>query len=319
MIPLPFSSPLLDPYRNMRDRTLRGESLFIAEGDLVVERLLDSRFSVESVMVVDRAVPRVGEMLERKVPKGVPIYVVAFSEVAELVGFPFHQGVLAVGRREALWTVDNLTAEVNDSRDWSERSERNDRIEPSDRSLFPEDRKEVGNHSPSLSGRSASLREAPVPAVKSRRQCIVVMPDVTKPDNLGNVFRCSAALGASGILLGPQACDPLSRRAMRVSMGGVMQMPWAKSENLAEDLTILKGRYGYTIYGTVIDENAQPLREVVWAEKSVLCFGNEYTGLTPEVLEFCDMRVTIPMSRGVDSLNLGVSAGIFLYELMIDN
>lgn len=262
-IPLSFDSPLLDAYRNMRDRTLRGESLFIAEGDLVVERLLDSLFSAKSVMVVDAAMPRVGPMLEKKVPADVPVYVVTAAEVQSLVGFPFHQGVLAVGRREKVWRLENLL---------------------------------------------------PL-AEKTGRRCIVAMPDITNPDNLGNVFRSSAALGADGILLGPQACDPLSRRAMRVSMGGVMQLPWVKTDDLARDLVVLKTR-GYTLYATVLAGADATLSDVAWADRCVLCFGSEYAGLDAATLTVCDRRVTIPMAPGIDSLNLGVSAGIFLYDAL---
>ncbi len=268
-IPLPFTSPLLDAYRNMRDRTLRGESLFIAEGDLVVERLLDSPFPVASVMVVDAALGRVGPMLEEKVPGEVPVYVVPAAEVESLVGFPFHQGVLAVGRRERAWRLEDLTADGEE-----------------------------------------------IPAKTEKRRCVVVMPDVTKPDNLGNVFRSSAALGADGILLGPQACDPLSRRAMRVSMGGVMQLPWVKTDDLARDLNTLRSRYGYTVFGTVLDGADAALAETAWPARVVLCFGNEYAGLDAATLACCDRRVTIPMTPGVDSLNLGVSAGIFLYDAL---
>lgn len=262
-IPLPFDSPLLDAYRNMRDRTLRGECLFIAEGDLVVQRLFDSPFPAESVMVVDSAMPRVLPMLEKKVPAEVPVYVVAAAEVPALVGFPFHQGVLAVGRREKVWRLEDL-----------------------------------------------------LPTEKAGRRCVVAMPDVTNPDNLGNVFRCSAALGADGILLGPQACDPLWRRAMRVSMGGVMQLPWVKTDDFARDLAVLKTRHGYTLYATVLDGADTTLAGTAWADRCVLCFGNEYAGLDAATLAVCDRRVTIPMTPGVDSLNLGVSAGIFLYDAL---
>ncbi|MDO4583066.1 MAG: RNA methyltransferase [Planctomycetia bacterium] len=256
-----FSDSRLDAYRNLRDRTLRGESLFIAEGDLVVERLLKSRFGVESLLVVDRAMKRVLPMVERYLSSEVPVYTIPYEEVSQLTGFAFHQGVLAVGRREEVWSWEDLLA-----------------------------------------------------SRRGKRRVLIVLPDITKPDNLGNVFRCAAALGADGILLGEQACDPLGRRCLRVSMGGVFQLPWHRSRNLAEDLTRLQ-QQGYACYATILDTSAVPLREVVWQPRVALLLGNEYDGLNAEMVEKCDEKITIPMAEGVDSLNLGVSCGIFLYEV----
>ena len=256
--------PRLAAFQNLRDRTLRGESLFIAEGDLVVERLLTSPFQVESLLVVERAWERVLPMLEQKVPERTPIYRVPFETVPDLVGFPFHQGVMAIGRREPVWTLKSLTE----------------------------------------------------PRRNPTRRVILVLPDVTKPDNVGIVFRSAAALGADGVLLGEQACDPLSRRALRVSMGGVLQLPWFKSENIQRDLDVLRSEFGYTSCATVLSPTAVDVRQMAWPAKVAICFGNEYDGLKPDFLPHCDLQVTIPMAAGVDSLNLGTSAGIFLWELV---
>lgn len=262
-----FSEPCLAPYQNLRDRTLRGENLFIAEGDLVVERLLKSRYQTESLLIADRALERVQPLLEKYVSEEIPIYVVPFDGINDLLGFPFHQGVMAIGKREEVWTLSDL---------------------------LPLD--------------------SPEKQRNSRRRIIVVLPDITKPDNIGVVFRNCAALGADGILLGPQACDPLSRRGLRVSMGGVFQLPWMKTDNLNRDLDILRTQFQYECYGTVLSDNAVELKDVHWKNRIALCFGNEYDGLKPETLAHCDLQVTIPMACGVDSLNLGVSSGIFLYS-----
>jgi len=262
-----FSDARLAPYQNLRDRTLRGESLFIAEGDLVVERLLKSRYQTESVLVSDRALERVSPILERYLPEEVLVYTVPFEGMEALLGFPFHQGVMAIGKREDVWKLSDLMP-----------------IESPEKQRNP------------------------------RRRIIAVLPDITKPDNVGVVFRNCAALGADGILLGPQACDPLSRRGLRVSMGGVFQLPWVKTADLERDLDLLRREYGYVCCGTVLSETAEELKNVRWGERILLCFGNEYDGLKPETLAHCDLQVTIPMACGVDSLNLGVSSGIFLYE-----
>lgn len=262
-----FSDSRLAPYQNVRDRTLRGESLFIAEGDLVVERLLKSRYQTESVLVSDHALERVQPLLERHLSEETPIFVVPLEGMNDLLGFPFHQGVMALGKREEIWTLSDLMP-LN----------------------VPEKQR------------------------STNRRVIAVLPDITKPDNVGVVFRNCAALGADGILLGPQACDPLSRRGLRVSMGGVFQLPWVKTDDLNRDLDILRKEFGYLCCGTVLSGDAVELRKMQWKNRLALCFGNEYDGLKPETLEHCDVQVTIPMACGVDSLNLGVSSGIFLYD-----
>lgn len=262
-----LSDVRLEPYQNLRDRTLRGEQLFIAEGDLVVERLLKSRYKTESLLVSDRALERVFPILTTHVSVETPIYVVPFSELEPLLGFPFHQGVMAIGRREEIWTL---------------------------RDLLP------------LDGPEKQRNE--------HRRVIAVLPDITKPDNIGVVFRNCAALGVDGILLGPQACDPLSRRGLRVSMGGVFQLPWYKTEDLNRDLDRIRNDFHYRCYGTVIAPDAVELKTVKWENRIAVCFGNEYDGLKSDTLAHCDVRVTIPMACGVDSLNLGVSSGIFLYD-----
>lgn len=266
--PIPsFSDPRLFPYQNLRDRTLRGEKLFIAEGDLVVERLLTSRYQTESVLVADHALNRVRPILEAHLPAETPIYVVPLEGMNELLGFPFHQGVMAIGRREEIWTLSDLMP--------------------------------LGQ---------------PEKQRNPRRRVIAVLPDITKPDNVGVVFRNCAALGADGILLGPQACDPLSRRGLRVSMGGVFQLPWLKTDDLNRDLDLLRAQFHYTCCGTVLSSQAVELKKIRWENRLAICFGNEYDGLKPETLAHCDLQITIPMACGVDSLNLGVSSGIFLYD-----
>lgn len=262
-----LSDPRLAPYQNLRDRTLRGENLFIAEGDLVVERLLKSRYQTESLLAADRVLERIRPLLEKYVSDETPIYVAPTEKMQELLGFPFHQGVMAIGKREEVWTLSDLLP-----------------------------------------------LEEPEKQRNPRRRIIVVLPDITKPDNIGVVFRNCAALGADGILLGPQACDPLSRRGLRVSMGGVFQLPWVKTDDLNRDLDLLHTQFQYERCGTVLSEQATDLKDIRWKNRVALCFGNEYDGLKPETLAHCDFLATIPMACGVDSLNLGVSSGIFLYS-----
>lgn len=259
MIPIhSLSDARLTPYMNLRERTLRGEQIFIAEGELVVNRLIQSAYPVESVLVVERFLPKLSPQL----PKETPVYVVDESMMEPIVGFSFYQGILAAGKRQPL-----------------------PKVEQSEHLLTQE------------------------------RARLVVLPYVTKPENLGLVFRSSAALGATAVILGEQCCDPFSRRALRVSMGAVLQVPIIACADLVSDLRKVRDRYDFELWGTVLDPDAEELPQIKRRPaRLALLFGNEFEGLVSPWLELCDRKVVIPMSPQVDSLNLGVSVGIFMYD-----
>ncbi len=254
-----WDDPRLGAYRNLRDRTLRGESLFVAEGRMVARRLLESRFEVESVLVSEKDA---AEFSLLAAGRGVPLYVAPEAVLSRIVGFPFHLGVLAAGRRRPLPSLADLL---------------------------------------------------PPPPLEVLR--MLVLPEVTKPENLGLAVRSAAAFGLHAVLLGPQCCDPLSRRALRVSMGTVLELPLGRCENLAADLKALKEQWDVRLFAAVLDTRARCLAEVRWPSRAAVLVGNEWSGLREGWLEACDQRVTIPMHPGVDSLNLGVAASIFLYEM----
>lgn len=254
-----WDDPRIATYRNLRDRTLRGENLFVAEGRIVARRLLESRFEVQSVLVSEGSV---AEFAPLAAGRGIPLYMASEPLLSRIVGFPFHLGVLAAGRRRPLPSLDVLVAP------------------------------------PPL----ASLR-------------MLILPEVTKPENLGLAVRSAAAFGVDAVLLGGRCCDPFSRRALRVSMGSVLQTPVGQADDLAADLAALKERWGVTLIGAVLERGARPLAEVCWPPRAAVLVGNEWSGLGADWLALCDQRVTIPMRPGVDSLNLGVAAGIFLYEM----
>lgn len=279
-----LDDPRLRPYRNLRERTLRGESIFVAEGALVVERLLRSRFGVESILTT-RKETGLGDCLSL-VPADVPIYRVDERAAAnELVGFEFHQGILAVGKREP--SVSFL-AGLDATFDGANGGEEAAQVEAS------------GSGTRFLSRRGGAF---------------VVLPDATKPDNLGLAFRCAAVLGAEAVVLGERCCDPFSRRALRVSMGGVLQTPIFRAENLLDEIAEARRRWGVRFFATVLNDEAVSLPELdAWPERTAFVFGNEYSGLTQDFVDACDRSVMIPMRPDVDSLNLGVSVGVFLYE-----
>ena len=151
---------------------------------------------------------------------------------------------------------------------------------------------------------------------------IAVLEDVTDTTNLGAIFRSAAALGLDGVLLSPGCADPLLRRAVRVSMGTVFLLPWArlgKAEKWpGKALERLKA-LGFTAAAMALTPEAAPLdmprlRET---EKLALLLGTEGTGLRRETVAACDEKVIIPMARGVDSLNVAAAAAIAFWELRV--
>jgi tRNA G18 (ribose-2'-O)-methylase SpoU len=142
---------------------------------------------------------------------------------------------------------------------------------------------------------------------------LLVLPEIADPENLGSSFRSAAALGAAAALLGPGGPDPLSRRALRVSMGSTLSLPWARLRS-PSDLSLIEER-GFLLAACVLDPSARDLREWEAPARTALVLGNEAFGLSAPWLEACGARLTLRMRGGADSLNVSTAAAIFLYEL----
>jgi tRNA G18 (ribose-2'-O)-methylase SpoU len=137
---------------------------------------------------------------------------------------------------------------------------------------------------------------------------------VTDPENVGALIRIGAAFGAAGILLGEGSADPFSRRVLRVSMGNGLFLPIMEVSDLAAVLTELQQQHAVENCLTLLDPTATPLHLHRFAARTTLVFGNEYDGISEPVREVSGTRLTIPMFHGTDSLNVAVSAGIFLHQ-----
>ncbi len=167
--------------------------------------------------------------------------------------------------------------------------------------------------------RRPAEREAEAVLAGARR--LAVLEGIVDPTNLGALFRSAAALGMDGLLLSPHCCDPLHRRALRVSMGRVFQIPWAylgreHSAWPGAGLAALK-QAGFQTAALALDERAVPVEapELRQAEKLALFLGTEGTGLWPETIAGCDHTVMIPMAHGVDSLNVAAAGAVAFWEL----
>ncbi|MEM1028420.1 MAG: RNA methyltransferase [Planctomycetota bacterium] len=152
--------------------------------------------------------------------------------------------------------------------------------------------------------------------LKSAR-LIVVCPEITNTENLGLLVRVCAGLGVGAMVLGPRCCDPWYRRAVRVSMGAVFAMPMVRSVDLEADLDRLRETHGYELVATVIDEDAEALRDSQpFSPDSggAILLGSEGYGLPADLVARCDRKVRIPMHAGIDSLNVAVAAGIVVHH-----
>jgi tRNA G18 (ribose-2'-O)-methylase SpoU len=162
-------------------------------------------------------------------------------------------------------------------------------------------------------GALASFGRLPLPSaeeVLSTATRVVVLEEVNNHTNLGAIFRSAAGLGIDAVLLTPTCCDPLYRRAVRVSMGEVFALPYAYLE-WPTGLETLRTA-GFRVLALTPDPAATRLEEVVLApeERAALLLGAEGPGLTATALAGSDLRVRIPMARGVDSLNVANAAAV---------
>jgi tRNA G18 (ribose-2'-O)-methylase SpoU len=145
---------------------------------------------------------------------------------------------------------------------------------------------------------------------------IVVLENVVDPTNVGAIFRSVGAIGADAVLVTPRCSDPFYRRAIRVSMGTVLQVPWTRVGDWSSTRELLHAS-GFTIAAMALTEEAVPLREFAAAapERVALVLGTEGEGLTPEALAAADVAVQIPMRHGIDSLNVAAASAVAMWAL----
>lgn len=142
---------------------------------------------------------------------------------------------------------------------------------------------------------------------------VAVLEGIVDSTNIGAIFRSAAALGMDAVLLTSTCCDPLNRRAVRVSMGTVFQVPWAVQENWFQTL---RG-HGFKTAAMALDERAISIEDerLQKEDKLAVFMGTEGDGLKKETIESCDYTVMIPMYHGVDSLNVAAASAVAFWQL----
>lgn len=170
----------------------------------------------------------------------------------------------------------------------------------------------------------AMRRKAPPPVEDicsgEGEKLVAVAENMTDAANLGALFRSAAALGADAVLLSPGCCDPLSRRCLRVSMGTVFQVPWARFDAdkgwPVPALEFLRS-LGFVTAALALSDEAVSLddRRLRAPRKLAVLLGTEGDGLSVKTLTHCDLTVKIPMMNGVDSLNVAAAGAVAFWEL----
>ena len=259
--------PRIAEFVGLRDRELAGpriggqrmpaDGVFIAEGDIVVERALRAGFRPRAALVdATRTDP-----LPAGIEDGVtPVYGASPAVLRRITGLGVHHGVLASFDRRPV---------------------------------------------------------ASAPDVLAAARRVIVLERVSNPTNLGVVIRSAAGLGIDAVLLDPTCTDPLYRRVSRVAMGEGYAFPWAWLPRLPDGGLDVVRRAGFRLLALTPDSGATPIDAVDPGpdQRIALLFGAEGPGLSAATLAAADDRVGIPMRGGVDSLNVGVAAGIACWVL----
>ncbi len=171
-------------------------------------------------------------------------------------------------------------------------------------------------------GMLCAMRRNPLPAVENvceNAHRIAILDNINNPTNIGAIFRCAAAMNIDAILLTPNCSDPLYRRAARVSMGCVFQIPWTfitddfSSDNYVNHLQKL----GFKTAALALTDNSVSIDNpsLMAEEKLAIILGNEGNGLSSDTIDCCDYTVKIPMKNGVDSLNVAAASAVAFWQL----
>ncbi|GGD94201.1 RNA methyltransferase [Aureimonas endophytica] len=256
------NDPRVAVFRDIRERDLVRDGGFIAEGTVVVDGLVRSRFfRPERLLVLENRVAGLADLLAA-LPPDVPVLVAGRNVIDAVAGFPMHRGVLAHG----VARVARPGAE-------------------------------------DLATRLAGLAET--------GGIVVVAVGIANHDNIGAIFRNAAAFGAGLAILDETSCDPLYRKALRVSAGAVLHLPFLRAEPLAALAALTQA--GFSAFA--LSPSGDPdLAALDRAGPAALFLGTEGEGLPLELMAAM-RRLRIDMVPGFDSLNVATSAAIALQRL----
>lgn len=179
---------------------------------------------------------------------------------------------------------------------------------------------------PLTRGALCAMRRPPLPEVETicrNARRIAVLENVVNPTNVGAIFRSAAALGMDAVLLTPACSNPLYRRSIRVSMGTVFQIPWTyigrdATQWPGDGMNLLES-FGFKTVAMALTDDSVSIDDpcLKSADKLAVILGTEGDGLSSDTIARCDYTVRIPMSHGVDSLNVAAASAVAFWQLGI--
>ncbi|MBR4981833.1 MAG: RNA methyltransferase [Lachnospiraceae bacterium] len=277
----------LDIYARLSENDLLSrhkpeEGIFVAESPNVIERALNAGCTPISILIEERELPKeASKIIQRPQCQNIPIFTASYELLSQLTGFQLTRGMLCAMKRPALPSVTEICQ-------------------------------------------------------NARR--ITVLENVVNPTNIGAIFRSAAALNMDAVLLTAGCSNPLYRRASRVSMGTVFQIPWTyicphipkkSPENLKYKQTNTKPpvwekdgihqlhELGFKTVAMALTDNSVSIDDpdLQKEKKLAIILGTEGDGLAASTIAECDYTVKIPMSHGVDSLNVAAASAVAFWEL----
>ena len=174
-------------------------------------------------------------------------------------------------------------------------------------------------------GMLCAMRRKPLPTVESvlkNARRVAVLENVMNPTNVGAIFRSAAALGMDAVLLTGACSNPLYRRAIRVSMGTVFQVPWtflgSENDSIETNVKTLQN-LGFKTAAMALSDDSVSIRskELLAEDKLAIILGTEGDGLAHNTIAQCDYTVRIPMAHGVDSLNVAAASAVAFFQLSV--
>ena len=255
--------PRIEAYRDIRERDLVGRrGLFVAEGQVVVEKLISSsNYRPLSLLLAAKRVRALDALLAR-LPEDVPVFAGEQAVVDGIAGFPVHRGILAIGRRVECPAADALLGRL-------------------------------------IRGEGSAVDA-------------LFVSGIANHDNMGGIFRNAAAFGVGAVLLDADCCDPLYRKAIRVSVGASLVVPFARLER-GEDALTLFARHDFASVA-LSPSGKTLLRDWRPAARNMVLLGAEGPGLPADLIDRT-RSLRIAMSNGFDSLNVATTSGIVLHHL----
>lgn len=252
------ADPRVDDFRDLSNADRRpdlpgGKGLVIAEGVVVVQRMLTSRFAPSALLGTAK---RHEQLAADLAGVAAPYYRATAEVMAAIVGFHLNRGVLAVAHRPPALSAAEVLADA---------------------------------------------------------RTVAVLEGVNDHENIGSMFRNAAGLGVDAVLFGERCADPLYRRAVRVSMGHALRVPFAELPSWPGGLDLLRER-GFQIAALTPDPAAPTLATALTGDRVALLLGAEGPGLSEAAFAAADTKARIPMSAGTDSLNVATAAAMAFYE-----